>query len=284
MATRTRTIRPSSLTTAADCLRRWAAHNLTDELTQEGYDLAPQRPVHVGAAVGSGVHAGVEYSLASKRSTGTLGNTSEAEDRAVHELRERAQEGLDTDDTTPNLGVAQVQVARMTRAYRAWVPDEFDPAIVETRFHVDLRDGWAISGQPDSMTGSPNDILHDLKTGTVKRVNAVQYGAYALLLRQAGHAPQGIVEDFLRRTKVKAEQPLPVATEIPLAEAAQDALDLIVGLKRAVETFTVRVRDQSGRHPPSAFPANPSSPLCAARWCRAYGTSFCSAAKMKGDL
>jgi hypothetical protein len=280
---RVRRIRPSSLTTAADCPRRWAAHNLTEELVIHGYHLGPSRLTHVGAAVGSGVHAGVEFTLASKRNNGDLGNASEAEDRAVEELRARAEHGLDFDETSNNLPTAQAQVARMTRAYRTHLAPVVNPAIVEARFEADIGDGWMLSGQPDTMTGNPDNLLRDLKTGTQRRVNAVQYGAYAMLLRAAGYTPDGIVEDFLRRAKIKAEQPAPVLTPIDMATAAQDALDVIEGIQRATKKFVDRISDPNGRHPPSAFLANPSSPLCAERWCRAWGTAFCNAAKMKGD-
>ena len=284
MTHRERRIRPSSLTTASDCPRRWAAHHLTEELLSSGYTMQPSRPTHVGAAVGSGVHAGVEYTLAAKRSTGDLGNESEAEDRAVQELRARAEYGLDCDETSPNLSTAQQQVARMTRAYRTYLAPAIEPLIIEERYEADLGDGWLLSGQPDTMTGNPDNLLRDLKTGTQRRVNAVQYGAYAMLLRAAGHTPDGITEDFLRRTKLKVEQPGPVVTVIDLATAAQDALDVIEDIQRATRKFSNRISDPNGRHPPSAFRANPSSPLCSARWCRAWGTDFCNAAKMKGEL
>lgn len=246
------------------------------------HDGSP-RATHVGAAVGTGVHAGAEFTLASKRDTGELGNASEAEDRAVQGLRDRAAEGIDYDAVSGNLPTAQAQVARMTRAYRAHLAPIVDPALIEARFEADLGDGWVLSGQPDTMTGNPDNLLRDLKTGTQRRVNAVQYGAYAMLLRAAGHTPDGITEDFVRRARIKDEQPLPIVTSIDLALAAQDALDVIDAIRRSTQKFVDRITDPNGRHPPSAFLANPSSPLCAPRWCRAWGTAFCNAAKIKGD-
>lgn len=271
------TIRPSSLTTAADCGRRWAAHSLADMVSAGGYVLAVQRPVHVGAAVGSGVHAGAAYTMTEKKTTGDLGAESEAIDRAEHEFMERGEYGLSWDATTSDLSTAKKQLARMTRTYRRYVAPLLAPLLVEERLVADIGDGWQVSGQLDTLAGDPDNIIDDLKTGVFKRANGVQYATYAMLFRAHGYLITGIVEDYIKRAPLAHEQPKPERIEIDLEPAIADAWELMEGLKQRTAEFQRRLADPSGRSPPHAFPANPASVLCGAKWCRAWGTSFCRA-------
>lgn len=272
-----RVIRPSSLTTWADCGRRWASQHLTAEIEAAGYKLQIQRVTHVGAAIGSGVHAAASYTLEEKRRTGELGNDTEAEQRAVAEFEERAEWGLDWDDASDNVSVAKRQVARMTRSYRRYLAPEIDPIIIEQRLEANIAEGWKLSGQMDDTTGDPDTIIRDLKTGTRQRANNIQYGAYGLILHAHGYNVRGLIEDFIPRVKIKDEQPRPHSTEIPLQAAAIDAMETMEDIIRSTAEFERRLASQTGRAPHSAFRANPGSSLCSPRWCRAWGTEFCTA-------
>lgn len=274
------TIRPSSLPTWADCPRRWAARHLTVFIKDAGYKLQPTRPTHCGAAVGSGVHAGAAFTLDAKRLTGELGNATEAEDRAVMELRARASEGVVWDGMTGDIGTAQRQVARMTVAYRRYIAPAITPLMVEERLQADLGDGWTLSGQPDTLAGNPDEVLRDLKTGTTQRANGLQYGAYIVLLRAHHHEPKEIVEDFLPRAAIKKEQPPPISVPSPPMAVAQEAWEVIQEIKDRTDAFVVRQR--GNRLPPhGAFRANPSSMLCGPKWCAAWGTKFCEVHKQE---
>ena len=272
--TEPRVIRPSSLTTQIDCGRRWAAVHLAPLVMQAGYTLGERRPLHVGAAVGSGVHAAASYTLEAKRRTGELGNEAEAVDRAEAEFMERGQHGLVWDATTDQLPTAQQQLRRMTRSYRRHLAWQLQPMIIEQRFECDVGDGWVLSGQTDSLNGDPDRDVHDLKTGTHQRANGVQYACYHIILDAHGYRPARIVEDFLRRVKLKTEQPPPESTAIPLAPAIADAWDAIDDIKRATAEFERRIVS-GGRPPHAAFRANPQSQLCSPRFCPAFGTDFC---------
>ena len=272
-----RTIRPSSLTVFADCARRWAARHLTAELESAGYKLNGDSQTHVGAAIGSGVHAAAHYTLEEKRLTGGLGADSEAEDRAIAEFDERSQYGVGWDDTTDSVPVAKKQIARMAKSYRRHVAPRIEPELIEERLEVDSGDGWGMSGQLDTLAGDPFNNLRDLKTGSRQRSNGVQYGAYTMLFRAHGFSVHRITEDFIPRVRLAHEQPLPRETDIPIAGAVADAWELLDDIKRSTATFEARLADQSGRAPHTAFRANPSSSLCGPRWCRAFGTDFCSA-------
>jgi hypothetical protein len=273
----TRTIRASSLVTSQDCGRRWAASHLTDEIVAAGYDLTPRHQLHIGAAVGSGVHAGVSWTLETKRDTGDLGAESEAIDRAVAEFEARAtEEGLSFDETTRSVGTAQQQIARMTRSYRRHVAPVVAPRLVETRLVADIGGGWLLSGQGDVLAGDPTSDVRDLKTGNQKRANGAQYGAYAMIFEAHGFHATGIVEDFVPRVRLDKEQPAPTSTQIDVAVARAEAVAAMQDIQRSVADFERRL-GAGEPMPETAFRANPASQLCSARFCRAWGTRFCRA-------
>lgn len=276
------TIRPSSLVTWADCGRRWATTHQAPLIAEYGYRLNPRRPMHVGAGVGSGVHAGAAYMLTCKATDGTLGNRVEAEQRAIEEFHHRTEaEGLTVDDTTPTVSIAERQIVRMTQAYRQHVAPATTPLLVETRLDAEVGDGWTLSGQADVISGDPDVSIDDLKTGTTRRANAIQYGAYFMIFQAHGHRPTAIREQFVRRVRVTLEQPKPQMYEMSVTFAVADAMDVIDAIKDRTAEFGRRARgeDPLRRPPPTAFPANPNSPLCGEKWCAAFGTEFCHAHK-----
>lgn len=270
-------LRPSSLPTFPDCQRRFAARHLRDVVQAGGYQLHAERPRHIGAAVGTAVHAGVGYTLQAKIDTGEIGNATEAEQRAEMALVQEVQEGASWDDTSPSLPVAKVQAARMVRSYRRFLAPVVVPAMVETRLAADVGDGWQISGQADALTGNPDERVRDLKTGTKRRANAAQYGGYVLVLEAHGHAVPAITEDYLARVRRDKEQPPPLSIEIDRRRALLAAWEIIQAVKMAVTTFEGRLADPHGLDPLGAFLPNPSSSLCGERWCPAWNTKFCTA-------
>jgi len=272
-----RTIRPSSLTSASDCMRRWAAHHISDDLAAAGYSLNPRSSLHIGAAVGSGVHAGVSFTLETKRDTGEMGAESEAVDRAVAEFETRAaEEGLHFDEVTRSAGVAQQQIARMTRSYRKHVAPDVEPRLVETRLVVDIGQGWRLSGQGDVLAGDPTNDVRDVKTGARRRANGVQYGAYALIFQAHGFTATGIIEDFIPRVRIANEQPPPTSTQIAVSTALSEAVAAMTDIQRSVAAFEGLLKDGSAA-PETALRANPASALCSPQFCRAHGTRFCRA-------
>ncbi len=272
-------VRPSSLTTFASCPRRWAARHIAPEVTTAGYTLRGREPSHVGGLVGTGVHAAASHSLAEKQRTGTLGTDADAEEQGILAFRQRAEEdGASWDGTTPDPNTAEKQIRRMSRVWRDSPAAEGTPIAVEERLEAEIRPGLIISGQMDAtMVGSPDDVIRDTKTGTTRRANGAQYGAYGLLWRAHGHQPGSLIEDFLRRTRLDREQPPVEPHIIPLQTATLEAWELIDALGNAVSEFRRRVADPNGRPPNMAFRANPADSLCAARWCPAWGTDFCKA-------
>ena len=267
-------LRPSSLTGWPDCGRRFAARHLQDLVLSAGYDLRRDIRPHVGAAVGSAVHAAAAYTLEQKREHGDLGSATEAENRAEAALLERTADGTMWDEVTPSISTAKVQAARMARSYRRHIAPHVVPLLIEERLVADVGDGWQLSGQADLLAGDPDRELRDLKSGR-KRNNAVQYGGYGIVLSAHGLGPREIYEDFIPRVRTSVDQPPPETEVIPLRHAVAEAWDTIDAIKAAVSEFERRAADPSGRDPAGAFRANPSSSLCGEKWCPAHGTSFC---------
>ncbi len=274
-------IRPSSLTTFADCPRRWAARHLREEVAAAGYTTGRALPMGAGAAVGSGVHAAAAYTLGQKIQTGgaSIGSDTDAEEAGIVEIRERVErEGFDADQATPDLNTAEKQIRRMSRAYRRSDAVAEQPLQSEERLEAVVVDGIVLSGQVDAlMVGNPDQTVRDLKTGTSRRANGMQYGAYALIWRAHGHHPQQLVEDYLARVPLRIEQPLPTAHRIDVQNAMLEAWETIDAIGRAVAEFRARAADPKGRPPNMAFRANPASPLCSEKWCPARGSDFCRA-------
>jgi hypothetical protein len=248
-------------------------------VTAAGYDLARAQPSGAGALVGSGVHAGNAYTLEQKRA-GIDSAANDAVQAGIEGLRQRIQaEGAAWDETTPSLNTAEQQVARMIKTYLIHVAPQIRPLEVEERLEAIMSPTWILSGQVDALalaaTKTDSQVLRDTKTGTQRRANATQYGAYLLILEAHGFQPQKAMEDFIPRVPLKKEQPAPETLEFDAAEAKRDAFETIRALMRDTEDFRARQADPNGEPPAHAFRANPASSLCSARWCPAWGSRWC---------
>lgn len=274
-------IRPSYLPSWPDCPRRTAARLWRDVIETAGYELR-QPGASVGAHVGTGVHEGANYTLSTKLETGgDIGAESEATDRAVHAFETRLEEeGTTWDQATPNKSTGQKQVERMTKKYRSTLAPQVQPVLVEQRLEADLGDGWYITGQADLLAmetpyGSPDYLrLRDLKTGTSKRANGLQYASYQMILRAHDYAVKEAVEDFLKRVPLKQPQPDPEPVTIPAGPLEQEAMEVVDDMKRSLGEFIRRVSD-GDKPPEGAFRANPQSMLCSDKYCPAWGSKFC---------
>lgn len=273
----TRTLHPSGLPTESDCQRRWATTGVPDLITAAGFQLR-ELPNSVGAAVGSGVHAGNAFCLDERRRTGNLGSRVESEERAIAEFDRRvAEEGCMWDEVTERRDTAQKQIFRMAASYRLAVAPYVIPTLVEERLVAKVAPGWEISGQVDTLTASPG-ALRDTKTGKIQRQNLTQYGTYLAILRGHGYSPSLMIEDYIPRLSLKRTQPPPIQTEFDPIVAMAEAREAVNRVIAAVAEFERRLLAQDAP-PEMAFRPNPASPLCSQKWCRAWGTSFCKVHK-----
>lgn len=261
------TIRASSLPMFADCPRRWAARHIGAEIADAGYQLR-EVPVGIGAAIGTSVHAGAGQILQHRIDTGRLpADPRDAADAAVAELDALTADGVVWDGATGGLNDAHAQVPRMVRAFWAGAAPKLDPVEVEQRIEAPHPDNplVVISGQGDVFEA---DGVGDLKTGTMQRANAAQYGTYSLLRRSQGGTVNRITEIFLPRVAAKKDQPMPELHEIPVEAAEQASWATINQIVRVLGEF----RDTGNAW---AWLPNPQSVLCGDKWCPAWGTEFC---------
>ncbi len=259
-------IRASSLPMYPQCGRRWAARTIRSRIEAAGYRLRTVA-LHIGAATGSATHAAMAHMLKEKLKTGTLGNETETDQRAMQVLDEEIAEAVMWDTTTPDLNTAQKQVRRQSGSYRRGVATKIVPIAVEERLEAEHPLGVVISGQQDVVISEPA-TLHDLKTGVRQGANAAQYGTYSRLLRAHDRPVVAIVEDYVKRVAVNRPQPDPVTVPYSL-EVAERAAEIIISrIVRDLAEFR-----ETGSS--TAFLANPSSYLCSDRFCPAWGTKFC---------
>jgi hypothetical protein len=188
------------------------------------------------------------------------------------------QEGVDWDELTRDTNTAEKQLLRMSRAWRTHIAPTIDPVLVEERLDVQVAEGVIMSGQIDVADTAGNGVkIRDNKTTKQKRSAHCQLGGYALLLNSHQFDPRGACIDHIPRVALRDEQPTPVSYEIPLREAVEDAMEVVEEIGRRVTEFRARAANPHGRSPIAAFPANPASSLCSARWCPAWGTNTCRA-------
>jgi len=233
------------------------------QLREWGFQIR-QSVSHVGAAVGTGSHAGVANLLTEKMKTGRVTVSSESKDRGEAAFKEALAYGIEWDTVTPRSDIGVRQIIKTINAYAQHVAPRFDPVAVEQHLTQTTAAGNTLSGHIDLAVNA----IRDLKTGKFEGGNIVQYGAYSLLLRANGGESRYVAEDYIKRVKVDDPQPPPKETiyDVNVAEAA--AANVIKRLERDYTEFM-----ETGN--PGAFLANPNSILCGERLCGAWGTEFC---------
>lgn len=269
------TIRTSSLGNYPQCPRRWAASVITEEVRAAGFVLRDEER-GIAGAIGTATHKSAEFMLQEKSEKGKLPPVSYARDVAVLTLHEDIKQGVSYDSQyTISANDALTTVAGMAAAYHAHVAPHIEPLMIETRLEASIS--WSamnlvLSGQMDIVAREPKK-LRDLKTGIRYGNHNAQVGGYELLLRS--HAIDDIALasiDFIKRVKPPKPQPRPEEHPVPLTIAGQAATNILRHIDSDLQVW--RNGDvQRGLLPgdPAAFVSNPSTHLCAARYCRCFG-------------
>lgn len=261
-------VRCSSTPTWLDCRRRWAATALPGFLARLGYNLNTRQQT-IGAAVGRAVHAGAAEEMTAKLQA----KKGSPLDAAIADFDTSLGEAATLwDATTKDRNGGQLQILRMTKAFVQLSAPDLDPIAVEERLEANFGDHLHVSGKKDMLVREPNRIV-DLKTGK-RRQNLSQYGNYSLLERTHGRQTEEVAEVHIPRVAVKEDQPPPIIYATLAAVAEQAAETALLEMDVAIGRFQHAV--ETGLEPPErAFPANPMSVLCGAKWCPAHGTKWC---------
>lgn len=253
-------IRASQLTDWADCQRRGAAKQYRGLISEAGFTVRHTK-TSMGAAVGTGFHAAAAHVLENGWTPNTVDVAMAAADKAIAE-----HQGVETDNTTPDLRIARVQLERMLKA---WLPLglTYRPVFTERNLTCPGGDGFTLSGHPDIYTDG--NVVIDNKTGTNMPSPHAQLGQYAILVKASGLDVSGVEMHYVKRVGVNQPQPAPVREVYDLVSTVKQAIRTIDVIKESVIQFT-----KEGD--PTLFLPNPMSLLCGQKYCPAHGTDFCS--------
>lgn len=271
------TVRASSLTNWLDCPRRAALQIFKEDIVAAGYELASTNQ-NIGAAVGSGVHAGSMWRAENKMIGAVINDKTEksdALDRAVDAFNKQTENGVMFDMVTPDRNTAIKQVVRQLDSYNEHILPSIMPSLVETRLNAQHGDGLIITGQPDIIQDiGSGKIVRDLKAGKFSGYHGAQVGAYSLLARAHGDNISGIIVDHVPRVDMRKPQPAPTSTEYNTALCEKLSVSVLGDIESRHKSF------MHGKDIEVFFP-NPSSILCSKKFCQAYGTNACQHCKGK---
>lgn len=267
-----------------DCPRRGSAFALWREIEDAGYRLRRlDDRVHVATAIGSAAHAGDAELYRELARTGSAGDHRRVV-RAVEvgvetfTAQAPADDMISLDAITPSRTVAHRQVKALITTYATIIDPGDEPVMVEESLAITIGD-VRLRSTPDRFLVSGR--LPDLKTGRASKLtSSAQLGGQSLVIRtHKPHLPVTWlgVEDQPRRHPDKITPPRRI--EVPQAAAEHQAWSALQQMSREINAFRDSVA--AGRPEPDLFPTRPESYLCGERTCPAYGTSYCSAWRLK---
>lgn len=268
-------IRASSLPTAMDCPRMWAAKMALDPrsnfmpiMQKHGFMLSKKKGKNVGAQIGQACHDAFGTYFQAKID----GYNVDPIPLALASYRKKIEEGSVEYDgaksgVTKDPETALIQVERMVQEYLP-TAQTLKPKRVEFKLvlRVDPLKPYLASGTPDDY--EENFDINDMKFGRNLSPYEAQLGLYRLMARSMG-MPTGklFLHHTPRCTIKKPQKPTEIIPyDVSVAEnAAHYTLEeSVTRIDKFIETGN-----------PYAFPPNPNSNLCSKKWCPAWGTSFC---------
>lgn len=275
-------IRSSSLDDFPSCPRRFAARWLLDARHElaKAHNLRRTRP-NIGAIVGTGFHKGVAYLLEQFKLTGLQGSMRRlraAIEASGEEILAASREAITTDATTPTAYDGIDAAARLVERYHFEVRHEHEPHLIERGLKVEFTTQCGTLHQITSTVDNYliNGVLEDTKSGVNKPVPFAQFGSYSMAIRANALPLTGGLVRYGKR--VAKSKPQPSIETIPIDPMAFEQHALAIARQAAGGLLRLL---ESGD--PNHFLANPRDRLCGAKYCPAYGTSFCAlGAAMKG--
>jgi hypothetical protein len=260
-------IRASALPSWFDCPRRSAARLFPREINGADYELRHTLP-SAGAAIGTAVHLAAAKMLQNKIDTGDLLPVDDAAGQAIESFDAEAREGMEWDASSPTPNAAHAQIKRMASVYSAHAAN-LNPKFIELELLADTGDDVTLSGHIDVLEW--DGTLRDTKTGGVERPYQSQLGGYSLLMRANGEPVNALKIDWLKRARVSSVQPELKIKDFNIQTCEVAAFRTIKAIKTQLKHFR-----ETGD--PWAFPANPMSMMCSAKYCPCHGTKFCDMA------
>jgi hypothetical protein len=260
-------IRTSTLSSWNDCPRREAAKIFGSVIESAGFSLRRDRMKKiVGAVIGTGVHAGAGEALKEKKSGNAAFKYIDMVDISISCFRDEIKDGVMYDDLSPNNNTCEKQIQRISKVYWNRYYPEIVPVAIEVSIKAAINDDYTLTGHPDVIT--ENDI-RDLKCGKVDRIYMPQLGGYSLLSRANRITiPKLLMVDWIPRTDIRKPQK-------ECKTFTYNAVESEALARSVIDTIIYQHSQFLSSGEPLAFPANPYSMLCGAKWCPAYGTNWC---------
>ena len=269
--------RASSFDTYPSCGRRFGANWLVSsgEAQSLHFDVHPRRP-HIGAVVGTGFHAGTGYLMREWQVTGEHGGHQRlvhAQDMAAVNVQEQMTgiHAVTMDDITKSGWQAQLSAKAMVGRIHDELRPSSAPKIVEKGMKVEYP-GWDAHYDSFQVTGTLDLFLvagelNDHKSWSrFKPKSVAQPGTYSILLRSNHHKVEKIALNAVQRRKDGAGplERIDIDRDIAERHAMNVAKRAAADVQRMLSTGD-----------PEELIANPSDPLCSAKWCCAFDTPFC---------
>jgi hypothetical protein len=269
-------IRCSALSRYADCPRSAAARLFKDEL--KGYALA-QAHNSASASIGNAVHYMMGDLFKQKMEYGSMDI-----DQAIANAEPKFLESLSSetiwDPTTPSITTARAQVKSLCRAFLP-IAQMITPIEAEVQREHWVNPLGALS-IPVKLTGSLDVCdnkfeIHDHKTGKNFPKPHAQLGGYAILREIEDLEVRAVRVNFAPRLGIRSVHEIPDkmrSVRFDLEECKLAAWNVIREIQKHYEDFASR-RHANDDSPEWAFPANPYSQICTAKYCSAFGTPWC---------
>jgi hypothetical protein len=131
------TIRASALPGWNDCPRRQSISMFWKIITAAGFKFE-RRENHVGAAIGTGVHAGAAHALREKRDGRALIPIKDVVEIGITAYRKEIAEGVIYDAASPHPNACEKQVENLSRAFLFGVFPDIDALELEAEMLCDL--------------------------------------------------------------------------------------------------------------------------------------------------
>lgn len=227
-----------------------------------------ERKGKIYAAIGTGCHAGAA-AMATQIVKAESATLEAGQSTALKTCREIALAGVEYDEITTSIAVAEKQILRMVATFHADIVPELKPKSIELRRLVTINNEYELSGMMDLETVIGE--IYDWKFGHVWRTCKAQLGGYSLIRRAYEKtATPAIIGCHTARVGVKKPQPATERRVYDVTSAEKLALEIVQMIIRDMTAF-----QKNGN--PAAFPCNPMSMMCGPKYCISYDSEWCRA-------
>jgi len=259
-------------------MRRAAAKSreLREIIAGKGFELNESKCVHVGAAIGTGVHAGAAYVMNDKKITGEPCRAKDMADVGIEKFHKEMVGGIEFDGTSQNANNSDLQIQSISKMFCFAVAPKINPVEVEKALPAKVTVDFGIMGHADVIA---DEGIIDTKTGVRLHSYHANMGGYRIVARSNDipkETLKNLIINWIPRTRINskrvlAQKPPQTICYNPL-ECEDEAYSQLYMIIEQVMKFV-----QSGD--PASFPRNPMSMMCSEKWCPAWGTEFCKMTK-----